>query len=94
MNTTNVYLEDVTRAARQGIALSIACALLTAVAMLAAGLAPGFVAIASIALFAVGCASGGFGLVARVSLRAPRLPRRPGRDGATRVAPLRVPQPR
>ena len=94
MTTTNVHLEDVTRAARQGIVLALACSLLATVAMLAAGLAPGVAALAAIALLAVGCASGGFGLVARVSLRPPRLPQRAGADSGTGVAPLHVPQPR
>ena len=94
MTTTNVHLEDVTRAARQGIVLALASSFVATVAMLAAGLAPGVAALAALALLAIGCASGGFGLVARVSLRPPRLPRRAGTDAGTGVAQLRVPQPR
>ena len=94
MTTTNVHLEDVARAARQGMALAAASSLLALAAMLAAGSSPVLAIIAAIALLGIGSASGGFGLVARVSLRPPRLPQREGDDATAAVAPLRVPQPR
>jgi len=94
MTTTNVHLEDVARAARQGFALSVASSIVALATMLTAGLAPVVALLATTALLAVGCASGGFGLVSRVSMRPPRLPQRADRNAGTAVAPLRVPQPR
>ncbi len=94
MKTTTVHLEDVTRAARQGVALAIAVSMLGLAVLLAAGLStPIGIAIAA-GLLAVGTASGGFGLVARVAVRpsapTPRTARRRGRA----LGSLRVPQPR
>ena len=94
MTKTNVHLEDVARAARQGFALALASSLLTLAVMLAAGFAPAPAGLAAVALLVIGAASGGFGLVARVSLRPPRLPQAADADGGTAVPQLRVPQPR
>ena len=94
MTTTNVHLEDVARAARQGFVLAVACSSVVLATLLAVGLAPVPATVAAIALLAIGAASGGFGLVARVSLRPPRLPQREGEDATAAVAPLRIPQPR
>ncbi len=94
MTTTNVHLEDVARAARQGFGLSVAASLLVLAGMLMAGLAPVVALLTAAALLAAGCASGGFGLVARVTMRPPRLPRRADGNAGTAVPPLRIPQPR
>jgi hypothetical protein len=94
MTTANVHLEDVARAARQGFGLSIVASLLVLAAMLTAGLTPAAALLSAVALLAAGCASGGFGLVARVAMRPPRLPQRSDGKAETAVAPLRVPQPR
>ncbi len=92
MKTTTVHLEDVTRAARQGVALAFAVSLLGLAALLAVGLpAPIGSAIAA-GLLAVGTASGGFGLVARVALRRPALTRRSARRRGRALGSLRVPQ--
>jgi hypothetical protein len=88
MKEGKVHLEDVTSAARRGIALGFAASLLALVAMLIAGIPlPG-----ATALLVLGSASGGFGLVAGLALRSPRS--RGGAAGGGAVAPLRVPQPR
>ena len=94
MTTTTVHLEDVGRAARQGFVLAFASSLLVLAAMLAAGFAPALAGFAAVALLVVGTASGGFGLVARVSLRPPRLPQPADTDAGAAVSPLRVAQPR
>jgi hypothetical protein len=94
MTNTNVHLEDVARAARQGIALSLAGSFLALAAMLVAGRGLWLSAAVAIALAVVGCASGGFGLVARISLRTPRLPQRRDGEGVSGVPPVRIPQPR
>jgi uncharacterized membrane protein len=92
MTKTNVHLEEVTMAARRGVALAVGVALLAMAAMLLAGL-PLLVALVGAAmLLALGSASGGFGLVARLAFRGPR-PQRPAVSGGS-VAPLRVPQVR
>jgi len=74
--------------------LALAGSFVALATMLATGLAPVAALLATTALLAVGCASGGFGLVARVSMRPPRLPRRADSRAGTAVPPLRVPQPR
>jgi hypothetical protein len=94
MKATNVHLEDVTRAARQGLALAIAASLLTLAAMLIAGLPLAIAMLSAAALLALGCASGGFGLVAGIALRSSRPRRRSATVGGRAVAPLRVPQTR
>lgn len=93
MNATNVHLEDVARTARQGLALSVAVSLLALGAMLVAGISPLIAAITGVALFAFGSASGGFGLIAWIAMRAPRPRRAPAVRTGT-VPPLRVPQTR
>jgi hypothetical protein len=94
MKATNVHLEDVTRAARQGIALAFAASLLALAAMLVAGLPLAIGLAGSAALLALGATSGGFGLVARIALRGSHPRRRSTALGGAAVAPLRVPQPR
>ena len=94
MTKTKVHLEDVTRAARQGIALALAVASLGLAAMLAGGLSVAIALAGAAALLGLGMASGGFGLVARISLRPPRPRRRRAVNVGERVAPLRVPQTR
>jgi hypothetical protein len=92
MRKTNVHLEEVTMAARRGVALAAGVALLVLAGMLLAGL-PLLVALVGTAvLLAFGSASGGFGLVTHLAFRGPR-PQRPAVSGDT-VAPLRVPQTR
>jgi hypothetical protein len=92
MRKTNVHLEEVTMAARIGVAISVGASLLALAAMLLTGL-PLLVALVGAAmLLAFGTASGGFGLVARLAFRGPR-PQRPAVSGGS-VAPLRVPQVR
>jgi hypothetical protein len=93
MKATNVHLEDVTRAARQGIALGFAASLLVLVAMLIAGIPLAIALLGATGLLVLGSASGGFGLVAGFALRAPRPRDRAARGGGA-VPPLRVPQPR
>lgn len=93
MTNTTVHLEDVTKAARQGVALALGASLLVLAAMIAAGLAPALAIAAAMVLLAIGALSGGFGLVARVVLTAPRSRRRAKTSGAP-VTPLRVPQTR
>jgi hypothetical protein len=94
MTETTVHLEDVTRAARQGLAVALTASLLALAGLLLAGLTPAIALPGAIGLLVVGAASGGFGLVARITLRQPR-PKlgRTGADGGS-VAPLRVPQTR
>jgi hypothetical protein len=95
MTKTNVHLEDVIRAARQGLALALAVALLGLAALLVVGLSLAIALVGAAALGGVGVTSGGFGLVARIAMRHPR---HRGPAGAVsvgeRVAPLRVPQTR
>jgi hypothetical protein len=62
--------------------------------MIAAGLAPALAIAAAVALLAVGAASGGFGLVARVALPAVGSRRRTRSTAGTTVRPLRIPQTR
>jgi hypothetical protein len=94
MKATKVHLEDVTRAARQGLALAFAASLLALVAMLTAGLPVAAAMVGAATLLALGCASGGFGLVARIALRSSYPRRRSATVGGRAVAPLRVPQTR
>ena len=91
MTNGTVHLEDVTRAARWGAGLAIAGSLLALAALLAAGLAPAIAAVPALAVLALGLASGGFGLVARVTMPAPRLRRQPSAASGGDVTPLRVP---
>jgi hypothetical protein len=93
MRATNVHLEDVARAARQGLTLSVAVSLLALGALLVAGVSPLIAAICAIALLALGSASGGFGLVAWIALRAPR-PRRAPVVRTGTVPPVQIPQTR
>jgi hypothetical protein len=93
MTNTRVHLEDVNRAARQGVALALGASLLVLVAMIAAGLALTLAIAAAIVLLAIGALSGGFGLVALVALTAPRTRRR-AKTSAAPVTPLRVAQTR
>jgi hypothetical protein len=94
MKAKNVSLEDVTRAARQGLALAFAASLLALAAMLIAGLPLAIAMLCATALLALGSASGGFGLVSRITLRSSSPPRRPAAVGGPAVAPLGVPQTR
>jgi hypothetical protein len=94
MKATNVHLEDVTRATRKGLALAFAASFLALAAMLIAGLPLAIALLSAAALLALGCASGGFGLVARIALRSSRPRRRSATVGGRAVAPLRVPQTR
>ena len=92
MRKTNVHLEEVTMAARRGIALAVGAALLALAGMLLVGLPLLVALIGAALLLAFGSASGGFGLVARPPFRGPR-PQRPAVSSGS-VAPLRVPQAR
>ena len=93
MNTTTIHLEDVTRAARQGVALAFAVSLFSLAAGLVAGVSAPVAALIALTVLVVGVASGGFGLVGRVAL--PRLPaRRTEKRQTPALEPLRVPQPR
>jgi hypothetical protein len=94
MTETKVHLEDVTRAARQGLALALGASLLALAAMLIAGLSPAIALPGALTLLVLGTASGGFGLVARVALRGSRPKCRPATVNGRPVAPLRVPQTR
>jgi hypothetical protein len=94
MKATNVHLEDVTRAARQGLALAFAASLLVLTAMLVAGLSLAIALVGAATMLALGSASGGFGLVARIALRSSRPRRRSATVGGRAVAPLRLPQTR
>jgi hypothetical protein len=94
MKATKVHLEDVTRAARQGLALAFAAALLALAAMLVAGLPVAVAMVGAATLLALGSASGGFGLVARIAPRSSRPRHRSATLGGRTVAPLRLPQTR
>jgi hypothetical protein len=95
MNATKVHLEDVTRAARQGLALALTASLLALATMSIAGIPPAIALLAAAALLVIGSASGGFGLVARLALRGSRPKRSPATVSGNAVAPpLRVPQTR
>ncbi len=91
MRKTNVHLEEVTMAARRGVALAFGVALLALAAMLVAGLSLLTAVPAAALLLALGAASGGFGLVVRLAFRPPR-PQRTASGGT--VTPLGVPQTR
>jgi hypothetical protein len=94
MTETKVHLEDVTRAARQGLAVALAASLSALAAMLIAGISLAIALPGAVTLLILGSASGGFGLVARVAVRRTR-PNRPSATVSGRsVAPLRVPQTR
>jgi hypothetical protein len=92
MRKNNVHLEEVTMAARRGVALAVGAALLALAGMLLAGLPLLVALIAAALVLAFGSASGGFGLVAHLAFRGPPA-QRPAVGGNT-VAPLSVPQPR
>jgi hypothetical protein len=94
MTETKVHLEDVTRAARQGLAVALTASLLALAAMLIAGISLAIALPGAVTLLILGSASGGFGLVARVALRGSRPKRRPTTVSGRSVAPLRVPQTR
>jgi hypothetical protein len=94
MTETKVHLEDVTRAARQGLTVALTASLLALAAMLIAGISLAIALPGAVALLILGSASGGFGLVARVALRGSRPKRRPANVSGRSVAPLRVPQTR
>ena len=94
MTETKVHLEDVTRAARRGLALALTASLLALAAMLIAGISLAIALPGAVTLLILGSASGGFGLVARVALRESRPNRRPATVSGRSVAPLRVPQTR
>jgi len=94
MTETKVHLEDVTRAARQGLTVALTASLLALAAMLIAGISPAIALPAAVTLLILGSASGGFGLVARVALRGSGPKRRPATVSGRSVAPLRVPQTR
>lgn len=94
MTETKVHLEDVTRAARQGLVLALTASLLALAAMLIAGIPLAIALLGAATLLALGSASGGFGLVARVALRGSRPQRRPATASGSAVPPLRVPQTR
>src|SRR5213592_1563613 len=89
MTETTVHLEDVTRAARQGLALTIAVTGLGLSAMLAAGVSLVAALLVAAILLAAGSASGGFGLVARIAFGHSGPRRRPATVGADAVEPLR-----
>lgn len=95
MNATKVHLEDVTRAARQGLALALTASMLALAAMLIAGIPLVIALLGAAAMLALGSASGGFGLVARLALRGSRPKRSSATVSGNAVAPpLRVPQTR
>ena len=94
MTETKVHLEDVTRAARRGLALALTVSLLALATLLIIGLTPAVALPGALGLLVVGAASGGFGLVARVALRGTRPNRRPATVSGRSVAPLQVPQTR
>jgi hypothetical protein len=89
MTETTVHLEDVTRAARQGLALTIAVTGLGLSAMLAAGVSLVAALLVAAILLAAGSASGGFGLVARIAFGHSGPRRRPATGSAHAVEPLR-----
>ena len=94
MKETKVHLEDVTRAARHGLALALTASLLALAGLLIAGRTPAIARPGALGLLVVGAASGGFGLVARIALRRPRPKLRSAGADSRSVAPLRVPQTR
>jgi hypothetical protein len=94
MTETKVHLEDVTRAARQGLAVALTASLLALAAMLIAGISLAIALPGAVTLLILGSASGGFGLVARVAVRRTRPNRRPATVSGRSVAPLRMPQTR
>ena len=94
MTETKVHLEDVTRAARQGLTVALTASLLVLAAMLIAGISLAIALPGAATLLILGSASGGFGLVARVAVRRTRPNRRPATVSGRSVAPLRVPQTR
>jgi hypothetical protein len=94
MKTTTVHLEDVTRAARQGVALAFAVSLLGLVVLLVAGLATPIAAIVAAASLIIGIASAGFGLVGRMALPTQPFARRTARPRRRALGPVRVPQTR
>jgi hypothetical protein len=94
MTETKVHLEDVTRAARQGLTVALTASLLALAAMLIAGISPAIALPGAVTLLILGSASGGFGLVARVALRGSGPKCRPATVSGRSVAPLRVPQTR
>jgi type II secretory pathway component PulK len=94
MKTTTIHLEDVIRAARQGVALAFALSLLALAALLVAGLSAPIAAFVAMVVLALGAASGGFGLVGRVALPHHVPIRRTAKLRRRTVEPLRVPQPR
>jgi hypothetical protein len=89
MTETRVHLEDVTRAARQGIGVALGVALLALGAMLAAGVSLMATLLVAATLLAIGSASGGFGLVARIAFGHSGLRRRQATVGTHAVEPLR-----
>lgn len=94
MKTTTIHLEDVIRAARQGVALAFAVSLLGLVALLVAGLSAPIAGLAAAGSLAIGAASGGFGLVGRVTLPLHAPVRRAAKPPRRAVEPLQVPQTR
>jgi hypothetical protein len=94
MKTTTIYLEDVIRAARQGVALAIAVSLLILAVLLVAGLSAPIAALVAVVVLALGAGSGGFGLIGRVALPLHVPVRRTAKPRRRTVEPLRVPQPR
>ena len=94
MKTTTIYLEDVIRAARQGVALAFAVSLLTLATLLVAGLSAPIAAAVATVVLALGALSGGFGLVGRVALPLHVPVRRTAQPRRRTVEPLRVPQTR
>jgi hypothetical protein len=67
MDTRTVHLEDVIRAARQGLALSVLVSLALLAAMLVAGTSAPVAVLGAAAALVGGVTSGGFGLVARLT---------------------------
>jgi hypothetical protein len=94
MKETKVHLEDVTRAARHGLAVALTASLLALAGLLIIGLDPAVALPGALGLLVVGAVSGGFGLVARVALRGHRPNGRPATVSGRSVAPLRVAQTR
>ena len=94
MTETKVHLEDVTRAARQGLTVALTASMLALAAMLIAGISLAIALPGAVTLLILGSASGGFGLVARVALRGAGSRRRPATVSGRSVAPLGVPHTR
>jgi hypothetical protein len=92
MKTTAVHLEDVARAARQGVVLAFAVSLLGLAVLLAAGVPAAVAGLVASGLLGIGAASGGFGLLGRIALplRAPA--RRTAKARGAALESLRVPQ--